>query len=314
MANVFVSYSSADKQYAGELVEGLQRLGHKVFYAGFLTPGTELVQSTAEALQAADAVVVVVSDKSAESQSISAEIPIALSYAHTSSRVTLIPVVRHGAPLEGLLASRQAILDNDDDAVTVVHQIAEAIAAFLGARAAAQQEEEVTQRRIQENAAEYVNEAVDAQKTAEKRYRHAGTAWYIAGILALTSGLIYTAVNFHHAEIRSGDWISFALVALRGVLVITALGACAKYAFTLGKSFTVEALKCADRLHAIAFGRFYLRVYGRNVDWQELKEAFANWNIDRPSAFTSTQVSDFDPKILELLADLARAVSPEKKP
>lgn len=92
------------------------------------------------------------------------------------------------------------------------------------------------------------------------------------------------------------------------MIVVALLGACAKYTFSLGRSFTIESLKCADRLHAISFGRFYLRAYGQSATWPELKEAFANWNIDRPSAFADTSTSDFDPKLVELLDSAIRAL------
>src|SRR6185503_15952382 len=52
------------------------------------------------------------------------------------------------------------------------------------------------------------------------------------------------------------------------------LGACAKYTFSLGRSFTIESLKCADRLHAISFGKFYLRVYGQSATWPRVEGSF----------------------------------------
>jgi hypothetical protein len=47
-----------------------------------------------------------------------------------------------------------------------------------------------------------------------------------------------------------------------------------------------EALKNADRRHAINFGKFYLESYGAAADWTQVKEAFEHWNITGANAFT----------------------------
>jgi len=85
-------------------------------------------------------------------------------------------------------------------------------------------------------------------------------------------------------------------------------GACAKYAFSLGKSYSSESLKSSDRIHAIRFGEFYLRAFGDKTKWGELKEVFQHWNIDRNSSFASLDVSQFDPKIVESMMDLIKVV------
>ena len=71
----------------------------------------------------------------------------------------------------------------------------------------------------------------------------------------------------------------------------------------------VEALRNADRRHAISFGEFYLRAYGANADWKEVKEAFQHWNIDKGSHFLGQNNSEFDPQIFQLAIEIAKAVS-----
>ena len=105
---------------------------------------------------------------------------------------------------------------------------------------------------------------------------------------------------------------SIILVALKTIVVIGLLSACAKYAFVLGKSYSSESLKSSDRIHAIRFGEFYLRAFGDKTRWDELKEVFQHWNIDRNSSFSTLDVSQFDPKIVESLLDVARLVSGRK--
>jgi hypothetical protein len=87
------------------------------------------------------------------------------------------------------------------------------------------------------------------------------------------------------------------------------LVALAKYAFTLGKSYMVEALRNADRRHAISFGEFYLKAFASQATWVEVKDAFQHWNIDRGSHFLSQDVREFDPQLVDTLAGLFRAIA-----
>jgi len=68
-----------------------------------------------------------------------------------------------------------------------------------------------------------------------------------------------------------------------------------------------EALKSADRIHAISFGKFYLKVYGARATWPEVREAFQHWNIDRTSVFSSLGTTEFDPKLMEGLLELGKS-------
>ena len=106
---------------------------------------------------------------------------------------------------------------------------------------------------------------------------------------------------------RPTEWADLAVASLKSVIVIGLLAACAKYAFSLGISYVSEALKCSDRIHAIAFGKFYLQAYGEKATWAELKEVFQHWNIDRTSTFSSLDTTQIDPQILSLLGDVVKA-------
>lgn len=316
MAKIFISYIRADTQIASAVAGLLEEHGHEVSMdSTVLTPGVDWQETLYEALRTADALVSIISPEANKSAFIMTELGAALSYARESGRMLLVPVVINGAEIPPPLRGIQALIDPDSDAQSIADQIARAVAHFIGTRAAEQVKEAETSRRIEENAAEYVGEAVDAQEKAERRYRVIGIFWYLLGLLALIAGLIFVGVSLSRT---SGDvpsnWIHFAHFTLRAIIVVALLGACAKYSFSLGRSFTIEALKCADRLHAISFGKFYLRVYGHQANWDELKEAFANWNIDRPSAFADTDTADFDPKLIEFVTSIVQAATPEKRP
>jgi len=86
-----------------------------------------------------------------------------------------------------------------------------------------------------------------------------------------------------------------------------------KTSFAIAKSFMVESLRNSDRVHAIKFGEFYLKTFGSEVRWQELKDAFQHWNIDLGSDFVKQNVKDFDPDILTKLVSALKLVKDEMK-
>lgn len=82
------------------------------------------------------------------------------------------------------------------------------------------------------------------------------------------------------------------------------LAGLAKYAFLLGNSYMQEALKNADRRHAINFGKFYLESYGAAAEWSQVKEAFEHWNITGSNAFKRAEESMPDISALEKAVSL----------
>jgi len=74
-----------------------------------------------------------------------------------------------------------------------------------------------------------------------------------------------------------------------------------------------EAIRNADRRHAIYFGKLYQAYPHDEIKFEEMKEAFQNWNIDAKSLFMSLKSKDYDPAILASLAEMAKAVGEKAK-
>lgn len=68
-----------------------------------------------------------------------------------------------------------------------------------------------------------------------------------------------------------------------------------------------ESLKIADRQHAISFGKFYLQVVNE-IEPNDLKEIFRDWNISNRSSFYDQNPNDFDPKVLENFISLIKNI------
>jgi hypothetical protein len=130
--------------------------------------------------------------------------------------------------------------------------------------------------------------------------------------LALVVGIGFALVSLRY---RTSDLnsLSLATILITNVTVIGFLGACSRYAFSLGKSYISECLKAADRIHAIRFGQFYLQAFGTKANWSELKEVFQYWNIDRSSTFSTLDASQIDPQILSLIGSIATVIGTKGK-
>lgn len=190
MAKIFISYSRRDLEYVEKLTLSLQELGHTLYSdATILTPGQDWRRALDEALRSADVLVSVISRSSEGSPFVMTELGAALGYARESGRMLVIPIILGDAEIPAPIGSVQAIMDAIGDPQATAAKVASAVAAFLGTRAAAEEKQEETRRRIEENAAEYVSEAVAAQEKSERRYRVLGMTWYIFGLFALIAAL-----------------------------------------------------------------------------------------------------------------------------
>lgn len=307
MAKIYVSYSRRDADFARQLVERLKLAGHAIAVDfDDLTPGQDWRAVLSSGLKEADAYVVLLSEAALTSQYTLMELGTARSYASEIGRPIIIPVLIDDIPIPVPIQDIQAILAKDRDSEMVASQIDRALFLHAGREAARETRAEETARKIEQNAASYVEEAIRVQQESQRAHKSAGKTWYAVGFAALLIGIAFALVSFFLRP-TDGGWVSLAAVFVTNVIVIGFLGACSRYAFSLGKSYISESLKAADRIHAIAFGKFYLNAFGDRANWAEIKEVFQHWNIDRTSTFSGLDVTQIDPQILVLLGQLASA-------
>jgi hypothetical protein len=292
---------------------GLADAGYEVFVAaGSLTPGTKWRDSLDLALQSADAVVVVISEQTASSPGAMMELGAARAYVRESGKPIIIPVVLDHVRLPADLSDIQAVVLSGREIEPVVEGVQRALAEQHGRLLAKKEETAETARKIAVTAPAYIEKAILAQKTLESGNTKFAQVWYGAGFGSLLVGIIFVVYSLHAGSGSDINWVQLVRLLISNVVVIGFLGACARYAFALGKSYTTEALKASDRIHAIAFGQFYLEAFGARAGWSELKEVFAHWNIDRSSNFAAIDVAQIDPQVLTTIAQVAGALTPKK--
>jgi hypothetical protein len=314
MAKIYISYQRDDQPFVIDLAGRLKASGHSLTYdVDELSPGTEWRPALDVGLKTSEVFIVVLSKNTQRSQYVLTEVGAARAYSLESNRMLLIPIIIDETPPPLSIQDIHAIIQPDKDLEEIVPKIERAISAFIGRRAALETAATETAKKIQTNAADYIRVAIDSLNLLEKRDRLFSYFWYITGFVALVVGIAFALWGLSVASQQVEFSIpSLLLVALKTIVVIGLLGACAKYAFSLGKSYSSESLKSSDRIHAIRFGEFYLRAFSDKTKWEELKEVFQHWNIDRNSSFSSLDTSQFDPKIFESLLEIVKIVGGKK--
>jgi hypothetical protein len=311
MVKIYISYNRRDAATAETISERLSGLGYDIFRdRNELVPGVEWEPYIVPVIGFADVFISLLSENSITSPYIQTELEFARANKRRSNDILIVPVILGNIEVPPFIRDLQPISSPDTNIGEVIIQIELAITAFLGRRAAEEKQKIEVKERIESNAASYVEEAIKSLIVHESRNRRRSDFWYYLGYATLIAGVIfgiYSIAQFSNSTDQS--WIRYAYLALKSLIVVGLLIACSKYAFTLGKSYTNEALKGADRIHAISFGRFYLRAFGEKSDWTQLKEVFQHWNIDKSSAFSSLDGNSFDPKFVETLIELVKVVT-----
>ncbi len=320
MAKIFISHTRRDQSFVDELAKGLQEAHHEVANNYDVEAGQPLNKVLGERLRNSSVVVAVISENSTSSHYVLSEIGAAKAYSEHEGRLLLLPVILDGIPIPSTVSDVACIVSPDRNVLNVLSKINVAIGAFVArqnerAQKSKREEDELKERaqQIEIDASTYIEEAIKSLKVIESRHSRLAFYWQISGAVALLSGVAFAAwtlVDFEHqAEI---SWTTLTYLSVKSLIIVALLGACAKYAFVLGRSYANESLKSTDRIHAIMFGKFYIRAFSTRTSWGEIKEAFQHWNIDRVSSFASIDAASFDPRLVEQLVEVVRIVNEKR--
>ncbi|UTM01769.1 hypothetical protein MID00_20180 [Alcaligenes sp. NLF5-7] len=173
------------------------------------------------------------------------------------------------------------------------------------------------QQRIESKVPEYVTETVNILDKKEAHYRKKAMLWSIQGLVILVfaiSGTIWISLYGYSygEELSNLAWQSLLFISFKGLVVLGVLGLWAKHAFIVSNAYTHEAIKRADRAHAINFGKLYLEIYGNSIDRKELIDIFENWNIATESAFSKIKTDGFEPKLLDKILEAIKITDRNK--
>lgn len=171
---------------------------------------------------------------------------------------------------------------------------------------------EESRKRVETTSKSYVSDALDSLDRKERQFHLMSKIWSGVGAAGLILGLSFfvyislTAAISIPAEIT---WPFLFFTVFKGLIAVALVAGLAKYSFLFSSYYMEEALKNADRRHAINFGKFYLESYGAAADWSQVKEAFEHWNIAASNAFTRSESALPDISVLEKSVALIERVS-----
>lgn len=324
MAKALLVYSHGIVEHVVPLADSLAKRGHDlIHFAESVVVGENYDEAMGRTLRTCDALVLFLSDNFAFKNEI--------EIAQKCGKPVLPVLVGTSQKPEELRDVRAVRLETDQleiaalaiDRALRAHSVAAAEKAAAEQRAAAEKaaaeqkataekaaaEQKAVQVRVETSASDYIKTSLAELRQREKTDRRLGHTWYAAGFGFLFVSMVVAVGRLIYRPKFEGGWVDFAEFAVLGIIAVGLLLALAKYAFTLGKSFMIEALRTADRIHAISFGQFYLNAFGDKAEWQSVKEALQHWNIDRGSAFLSQDPAQFDPKLLESAVEIAKTIA-----
>jgi hypothetical protein len=147
---------------------------------------------------------------------------------------------------------------------------------------------EESRKKIERTSKDYVVDALDTLDKKEIQFHRISKIWSAIGAASFVASIGFFAYITLSTVISLPSpitWEFLAFSVFKGLIAVALLAGLAKYSFLFSSSYMQEALKNADRRHAINFGKFYLESYGAAAEWSQVKEAFEHWNITGSNAF-----------------------------
>jgi hypothetical protein len=153
---------------------------------------------------------------------------------------------------------------------------------------------EESRKKIERTSKDYVADALEILDKKETQFHAISKIWSAVGAISLIVAIGffgYISLSSVISLPNQITWEYLAFTIFKGLVAVALLAGLAKYSFLFSRSYMQEALKNADRRHAINFGKFYLESYGAAAEWSQVKEAFEHWNIAGSNAFTRAEES-----------------------
>ena len=320
MAKIYLSYQHKDLDLITKIGDHLKSLGHQIVMdQTVMKVGVDWRKELLNELKSSDGVLVLITDNSLDSKYVISEIGTTRAFIdENENKKFLLPIVYGNIEIPDFIRDLYCIRLDDINFDDSIKKIDLSIASFIGKKEAVEEQEKSKRVLIETEAADYIKFATTALRKRENHNTLVAYFCYVVGFLSLLFGVIYSVEgikSINNSLVIIGKtpniiWLVIITLLLKSIIIIGLLLACSKYTFTLGKSFMHEALRNADRIHAISFGEFVIKAYGDKISsYAEINELFQNWNIDKSSSFQNMETSSYDPKFSENLVDIIKTLS-----
>lgn len=301
---IYISYSHFDKELAQEFFNYLSKLDFEVIWdENTILTGDNFNKKLMSALSEADIYLPIISKNFENSVYAKREFLTAIGYNSSKECPRLFPYIVHGNKIPADISTILCFLgtENIDDDLEKIGNSLQQLSGSIFA-------DKKTNIEITENLNVsldvYLKDVFEKLERNEKINKILAYTSYILSALFLLAIVVFGIIRSFVHSFADFELSSNIFFVLQGVIIITVLAALSRLSFILGKSFMVEAIRNGDRIHAISFGKFYIRAYGRDASRQEIREVLGEWNIDKGSSFHTQDAKEIDPNIwgvLELL-------------
>ena len=229
-----------------------------------------------------------------------------LGYAQNNSFKAVLPILIKPTDLPSDISNLLYLNCIDKTPELIASEISRSILQIDGRNIA--EKEKVAERieKINISIGDYIEPILVGLKMRESKLRKIANTWNFLGYIAIILGII-TSITLVVIDTQSHIEIELQRVlylAIKGAILLILLITSSKYAFSLSKSYMNESLKNADRMHAIEFGKFYIKVFESSINPNDFKEIFQNWNLSKDSSFSSISADNFDPKFADTIVKL----------
>lgn len=326
MARIFVSVpklrTENDYQILNLMRKALADKGHEIVADDFensIPSNIDRIDNyMGEMLFNSDVIISILTNSSNESKSGFNELIRLGNYASNVDNKLFIPILSSRVILDHLPESFMSFnsirLENDSqiEVERIANRIDEYINIFLGKRLAKEEKSKEIKENIEISAPTYITETLSELEKREKYQRSVSIFWYFMGFISIIVGVV-VAVWLTTSGIvinnNKENWSLTIFYGIKSVFIIILLITASKYCFNLAKSFMSESLKIADRIHAISFGKFYLQIFKNNINPNDIKEIFRDWNINnQENNFSKQNSDDFDPKLLDKAIEIVNKI------
>jgi|GEM_PF-5981847 len=175
---------------------------------------------------------------------------------------------------------------------------------LLRAKEAEAAETEEKKQVVRQSASEYSKEVIAGLTAREQILRRISIVWSVVGFGAIVAGMVIASTAFAKFGGETSEWIPVVSRAVKYAFIAALLAAAARYAFMFARAYMNEAMKAADRIHAVRFGDLFLKIFEQSFTKEDFKEVFQFWNTKGDNSILALKAEEFDPKVLENLRTL----------
>jgi hypothetical protein len=312
---LFFSYSHKDKLLIDQVRYLLLERENLIFSDHELKIGDDFSAAIFEQIKQADYFVIFLSPDYLSSVAATSELNRIMGYAQTSFSKVILPVLIRDAQVPTDISKMLYLNCVGDTAETIAIKIEQSITRVEGRKEAEKERAAERIEKINTSISDHIEPILKDLKEREDKLRRISSNWNFLGYISIVIGIIASVVlvvidTQFHLDI---DIQRVVYLAIKGAILLILLLTSSKYAFTLSKSYMNESLKNADRIHAISFGKFYIKVFEGSINANDFKEIFQNWNLSTTSSFSALSTDSYDPKIIDSIGKVLEALKDNAK-